>query len=71
VAGTAAVLITESADNDNSIASDRGCVEIRWREDFFWIAVDFDLIVGSEDDDIVVNAEIRVVMVFVLPPRCK
>src|ERR1700687_5210885 len=66
MSGAASFPIAETADNDDAVARESSGVEVGWWESILRIAVNFDLIVRAEDDDIVVDAEVRVVIVFML-----
>ena len=68
MAGTALVLVAQSANDDYLLVHDSGRMEIRRREDLFWVAIDFDPIVGPEDDDIVIDEEIGIIKILVLAP---
>jgi len=68
VPGSASVLVTKTADDNNSVVDESCSVKVcRW-EDLWPVAINLDLLGNSEDDQIVIDAEIGVVMVFVFAP---
>jgi hypothetical protein len=63
------VLVTKTADDNNSVVDESCSVKVcsRW-EDLWRLAINLDLLGNSEDDQIVIDAEIGLVMVFVFAP---
>lgn len=57
--------VAEVADDVDEVADEGGGVEIGRREGFFGVAVDLEGCVGVVDEDVVVDAEVGVVAVFV------
>ena len=58
-------LVSEPPDHDHAVPHEGGGVEVRGREEALRIAVNLDGAVEVEDDDVVVDAEIGIVVVLV------
>jgi len=60
------VNIAQTANDDDVISCKSRCVKVSRRKNLFRIAVNLDLIGRPEYNNIVVNTEVRIIVIFML-----